>query len=96
MVRMIYSASSLLKVDNAQILNPVLGYFWHCPPSATKMQNISFSPYNKVRVIPHRIFNIEAFDEYSDTCDDDNEPNDINEIENNEEDSDSESSMDYE
>lgn len=34
-----------------------------CPPSASKLQNISFSPFNKVRVIPHRIFDIESFDE---------------------------------
>ena len=80
-------AKSILKQDSK---------FEHCPPSATKMQNISFSPYNKVRVIPHRIFNIEAFDEYSDGCDDDDEHNQISEIENHEEDSDSESSMECE
>ena len=74
-----------------------------CPPSASKLQNISFSPFNKVRVIPHRIFNIESFDENSDS------ENDFdNEIENEKDgddflgldaedcdDSDSENSMEY-
>ena len=42
----------------------------NCPVSATKLHGIKFSPFNKVRVIPHRIFHIEAFDEELSDCED--------------------------
>lgn len=42
----------------------------NCPVSATKLHAIKFSPFNKVRVIPHRIFHIEAFDEELSDCED--------------------------
>ena len=79
-------AKSILKQDSR---------FEKCPPSATKMQNISFSPYNKVRVIPHRIFDIEIFDEDSIGYDNEND-DDSSQMDNDDLDSDSENSMEYE
>lgn len=45
----------------------------NCPVSASKMNGIKFSPFNKVRIIPHRIFHFEAFDEELSDCENNND-----------------------
>jgi hypothetical protein len=55
----------------------------NCPVSASKINGIKFSPFNKVRIIPHRIFHFEAFDEELSDCEN-NEENYSDEIDDDE------------
>jgi hypothetical protein len=54
---------SILKQDSRLV---------NCPVSATKLHGIKFSPFNKVRIIPHRIFHVESFQEELSDCEDAN------------------------